>query len=82
MIRVPKNLMSKVVTGIAYGVIGSEVVRDNLTADNARKVANMIGRGATTTGRGVKSAAGRLQSAVRERKKEILAAKDDEESEI
>ena len=82
MIRVPKNLMSKVVTGIAYGVIGSEVVRDNLTVDNARKVANMIGRGAATTGRNVKRAAEMLQSAVRDRKQEILAAKRDDESEI
>ena len=68
---------SKVITAIAYAVIGSEVVKDNLTIENARKVGNAISRAATTTGKVARSRASSLKSAVSRRKDEILSAKSD-----
>lgn len=70
-------LTKKLVTSLAYTIIGSEVVRKNLTVDNARRVATAIGKAATTAGSTIKTKAGSLKEAVNDRKKEILAAKDE-----
>ena len=66
-----KILASKAITSIAYAVIGSEVVRENLTVDNARKVAAATGKAAKVTGRAIHIKAAKLKEAVAKRKAEI-----------
>jgi len=70
------RLSSKIITSIAYTIIGSEVVKDNLTVDNARKVGAAIGKAATATGKVVSSKASNLRNAVSERKAAILKSND------
>jgi hypothetical protein len=70
-------LTKKLVTSLAYTIIGSEVVRKNLTAENARRVASAGKSMAIRAGSTIKNKAGSLKNAVSERKKEILAAKDE-----
>ena len=75
-----KILIGKVITGIAYSLLGSEVVKNNLTVENARKVASVLGRAAIATGRGVRREASNLRTAVTQRKEELKRAKSDEDS--
>ena len=75
------KLTSKLITGIAYTIIGSEVVKANLTVDNARRVAGAITGAATTTGKVVGRKANSLRCAVSKRKAELQAKSEDNPSE-
>ena len=75
-----KILASKVITGIAYSLIGSEVVKKNLTVENARKLVSAVSRTAMATGRTARRKAGNLKRAVDQRKEEISRAEEDEDS--
>lgn len=70
-------LTKKVISTIAYTIVGSEVVRKNLTVENAKKVASTSKRIAARAGHTIKTKAGSLKNAVNDRRKEILAAKDE-----
>ena len=71
-----KILAGKLVTSIAYTLMGAEVVKSNVTMENARKLAGGIGKVATTTGRAVHRGASSLAGAVSRRKAEILSDED------
>lgn len=77
-----KILSSKVVTGIAYSLIGARVVRDNLTVDNARKVMSATRKAAATTGHTIRGKAAELKDAVNQRKSEILSAESGADTEV
>ena len=74
--RTMKIITNKTITALAYAVIGSEIVRNNLTVKNARKVATVTGKVAATTGRAVRGKANQLRDAVLRRKSEIQSDKD------
>ena len=72
-------LTSKIVTSIAYTIIGSEVVKSTITIGNARKVAGALGSAAHTTGKVIGRRASDLKRAVNQRRAELVAAKLDED---
>jgi len=75
-----KILASKVITGIAYSLLGSEVAKNALTVENARKVASAVGKATATTGHAIKGAASSAKKAVQKRKEELKRAKSDRDS--
>ena len=75
------RISSKIISSIAYTVIGSEVVKSAMTRENASKVATLTGKVVTTTYQTVRSKANSLKVAVSQRKVEILTAKSQDKLE-
>ena len=75
------RISSKIISSIAYTVIGSEVVKSAMTRENVSKVAALTGKVVTTTARTVRSKANSLKVAVSQRKVEILTAKSQDKLE-
>lgn len=75
-----KILIGKVITGIAYSLIGSETARKALTVENARKIASAVGKTAATTCLSIKGSISKAKVAVRHRKEELKRAKSDRDS--
>ena len=70
-------LMKKMITGIAYTLIGSDIVRDSLNKENARKVLAASRRAAASAGRTLTGKGRTLRAAVKARKQELLTREDD-----
>jgi hypothetical protein len=68
---VGKILAGKVITGIAYSLIGSETARKALTVENIHKVASAVGRTAAATCLSIKGVASKAKVAVQQRKEEL-----------
>lgn len=77
---IDKILAKKIISAIAYTIVGSEVVKGSLTMENARRVASVSKRIAVRAGTSIKSKANGLKQAVKDRKDEIKMAKSDEDS--
>ena len=75
-------LTKKLVTTIAYTLIGSEVVKKNLTIDNAKKVMSTTRKAAAATSRTMRGKAAELKNAVNQRKLEILTAESSANTEV
>jgi len=75
-----KLLSKKVITTLAYTLLGSELVKEQITPENARRAAMAIGKAATTAGRVMKSKSKELSTAVKARKDELKQARTDDDS--
>ena len=75
-------LTKKVITSVAYALIGSETVKAAMTKDNARKVMSATRKAAAATSRTVRGKASNLKEAVNQRKLEILTAESSANTEV